>query len=166
LHIEQVSHVFNYDLPQDPEDYVHRIGRTARAGASGMAVSLACERYVYSLEAIEEFIDSKIPHDFPEPELLKIKLKPWSGRHKRRQPPGDRGGRSGERSGGRGRGSRRPSSGGGGSRGGERSEAGAQPAGKVEAASGPISEDQPARRTRRRRRRGGKRAEPSAATPE
>jgi ATP-dependent RNA helicase RhlB len=53
LHIEGVSHVFNYDLPQDPEDYVHRIGRTARAGASGKAVSLACERYVYSLEAIE-----------------------------------------------------------------------------------------------------------------
>jgi ATP-dependent RNA helicase RhlB len=65
LHIEQVSHVINYDLPQDPEDYVHRIGRTARAGASGKAISLACETYVYSLEAIEEFIGHKIPRSLP-----------------------------------------------------------------------------------------------------
>jgi ATP-dependent RNA helicase RhlB len=70
LHIDEVSHVFNYDLPQDPEDYVHRIGRTARAGASGKAISLACERYVYSLEAIEEFIDSKIPHEFADSSML------------------------------------------------------------------------------------------------
>ncbi|HYC53827.1 MAG TPA: DEAD/DEAH box helicase [Candidatus Binatia bacterium] len=70
LHIDAVTHVFNYDLPQDPEDYVHRIGRTARAGASGKALSLACEHYVYSLEAIEEYIGLSIPHKFPEPELL------------------------------------------------------------------------------------------------
>jgi ATP-dependent RNA helicase RhlB len=70
LHIEQVSHVFNYDLPQDPEDYVHRIGRTARAGASGKAISLACETYVYSLEAIEEFIGHKIPASFADETLL------------------------------------------------------------------------------------------------
>ena len=49
LHIPGVTHVFNYDLPQDPEDYVHRIGRTARVGAKGEAVSLACDRFVYSL---------------------------------------------------------------------------------------------------------------------
>ena len=54
LHIEGVTHVINYDLPLDPEDYVHRIGRTARAGASGKAISLACEDYVEGLEAIEE----------------------------------------------------------------------------------------------------------------
>ncbi|MBI5505957.1 MAG: DEAD/DEAH box helicase [Deltaproteobacteria bacterium] len=70
LHIDAVTHVFNYDLPQDPEDYVHRIGRTARAGASGKALSLACEHYVYSLEAIEEFIGIRIPHCFPDAELL------------------------------------------------------------------------------------------------
>lgn len=70
LHIEQVSHVINYDLPQDPEDYVHRIGRTARAGASGKAISLACETYVYSLEAIEEFIGHKIPAEFSDEHLL------------------------------------------------------------------------------------------------
>ena len=61
LHISDVSHVFNYDLPQNAEDYVHRIGRTARAGASGDAVSFACEDYVYSLMDIESFIGYQIP---------------------------------------------------------------------------------------------------------
>lgn len=61
IHVEGVSHVVNYDLPQDAEDYVHRIGRTARAGAAGKAVSLADEEYVYSLEDIEKYIGQKIP---------------------------------------------------------------------------------------------------------
>lgn len=56
LHIPSVSHVFNYDLPQDPEDYVHRIGRTARAGASGHAISFACEDHAFSLMDIEQYI--------------------------------------------------------------------------------------------------------------
>jgi ATP-dependent RNA helicase RhlB len=59
--VEGVTHVINYDLPQDAEDYVHRIGRTARAGASGKAISLACEDYVYSLPDVEEYIKQKIP---------------------------------------------------------------------------------------------------------
>lgn len=61
LHIPDVSHVFNYDLPQDPEDYVHRIGRTARAGAEGDAISFGCEEYVMSLPDIEAYIDRKLP---------------------------------------------------------------------------------------------------------
>lgn len=61
LHIEGVTHVINYDLPQDAQDYVHRIGRTARAGAAGKAISLACEQYVHSLPDIEEYIRQKIP---------------------------------------------------------------------------------------------------------
>jgi ATP-dependent RNA helicase RhlB len=61
LHIADVSHVFNYDLPQDVEDYVHRIGRTARFGASGVAISFICEQYAYSMPDIEEFIEQKIP---------------------------------------------------------------------------------------------------------
>ena len=61
LHIEGVTHVINYDLPHDSEDYVHRIGRTARAGAGGRAISLACEAYVHSLTDIEELIRQKIP---------------------------------------------------------------------------------------------------------
>jgi ATP-dependent RNA helicase RhlB len=66
IHVEGVTHVVNFDLPQDPEDYVHRIGRTGRAGAAGKAVSLACEEYVYSLESIEQYIGQKIPVDWAE----------------------------------------------------------------------------------------------------
>ncbi|MDX2425064.1 MAG: ATP-dependent RNA helicase RhlB [Cycloclasticus sp.] len=61
LHIPAVSHVFNFDLPQDAEDYVHRIGRTARSGASGIAISFACETFAYSLPDIETYIAHKIP---------------------------------------------------------------------------------------------------------
>jgi ATP-dependent RNA helicase RhlB len=68
LHVEDISHVINYDLPLDREDYVHRIGRTARAGRSGRALSLACEDYVYRLEAIEEYLGKKIPVVWPEAE--------------------------------------------------------------------------------------------------
>ncbi|MFP4431673.1 MAG: DEAD/DEAH box helicase [Spirochaetaceae bacterium] len=61
LHVDDLEMVINYDLPEDPENYVHRIGRTARAGRSGKAVAFACERFVYGLEAIESLIDMKIP---------------------------------------------------------------------------------------------------------
>jgi ATP-dependent RNA helicase RhlB len=61
LHIEGVTHVFNFDLPQNAEDYVHRIGRTARAGADGQAISFACEEYVFSLPEIEELLGNEIP---------------------------------------------------------------------------------------------------------
>jgi ATP-dependent RNA helicase RhlB len=61
LHIDDVSHVINYDVPQDAENYVHRIGRTARAGASGKAISLACDEYVEALPAIEAFTGMRIP---------------------------------------------------------------------------------------------------------
>ncbi|HEY2347222.1 MAG TPA: ATP-dependent RNA helicase RhlB [Xanthomonadaceae bacterium] len=70
LHIDGVSHVFNFDLPFDAEDYVHRIGRTARLGAEGDAVSFACERYAQSLPEIEAFIEQKIPTAPVDPELL------------------------------------------------------------------------------------------------
>jgi len=61
LHIAGVSHVYNYDLPSDAEDYVHRIGRTARLGAEGDAISFACERYAVGLPEIEAYIGQKIP---------------------------------------------------------------------------------------------------------
>ena len=61
LHIPDVQYVINYDLPQDSEDYVHRIGRTARAGAAGDAISFGCETYAISLPDIEDFIGHKIP---------------------------------------------------------------------------------------------------------
>ncbi|WP_266159963.1 DEAD/DEAH box helicase [Dyella silvatica] len=70
LHIPAVSHVFNYDLPQDAEDYVHRIGRTARLGAEGDAISFACDLYAMSLPEIETYIGQRIPVASIDPELL------------------------------------------------------------------------------------------------
>ncbi|MFW8591580.1 ATP-dependent RNA helicase RhlB [Glaciecola sp. 2405UD65-10] len=61
IHIDKVTHVFNYDLPDDAEDYVHRIGRTGRAGEKGIAISFACERYAQNLPAIEVYIGHDIP---------------------------------------------------------------------------------------------------------
>ncbi len=95
LHIEAVTHVINYDLPQDSEDYVHRIGRTARAGAGGKAISLACEEYVYSLEAIEEYIGQKIPVEWPPEEwfMHPIPRPPGHARERSGEKPGPQGGR-------------------------------------------------------------------------
>ncbi|ACM20117.1 ATP-dependent RNA helicase RhlB [Geotalea daltonii FRC-32] len=70
LHIDGVSHVINYDLPQDAEDYVHRIGRTARAGAEGKAISLADEDGAFHIEDIHEYIKEKIPVEWAEDELF------------------------------------------------------------------------------------------------
>jgi ATP-dependent RNA helicase RhlB len=61
IHVEDVSHVINYDLPQEAENYIHRIGRTARAGKTGRAISLACDTYVYHLEPLEDMLKYKIP---------------------------------------------------------------------------------------------------------
>jgi len=66
IHVEDISHVINYDLPQDSENYIHRIGRTARAGKAGRALSIACERYVFHLEPLEEMLGYKIPVVWPE----------------------------------------------------------------------------------------------------
>jgi ATP-dependent RNA helicase RhlB len=66
IHVEDISHVINYDLPQDAENYIHRIGRTARAGKTGKAISLACERYVFHLEQVEQMLDYKIPVIWPD----------------------------------------------------------------------------------------------------
>jgi ATP-dependent RNA helicase RhlB len=76
LHVPDVSHIFNFDLPQDAEDYVHRIGRTARAGAAGDAISFGCEEYVQSLPEIEAFIGHKIPVEQISPEQLATALPP------------------------------------------------------------------------------------------
>jgi ATP-dependent RNA helicase RhlB len=101
LHVPDVQYVINYDLPQDAEDYVHRIGRTARAGAAGDAISLGCETYVMSLPDIEAFIGHKIPvvNYNPDdlPELVKPKRRPRKPSNQRGRPGGGRpgGGRSG-----------------------------------------------------------------------
>ena len=84
LHIEGVTHVVNYDLPLDAEDYVHRVGRTARAGASGRAISLACEDYVEGLEPIERYIGFKLPFEMPEDDML---VHPVHHAPRERRPP-------------------------------------------------------------------------------
>ena len=89
LHIPDVSHVINYDLPQDAADYVHRIGRTARLGASGDAISFACEDYAFHLPEIEAYIDLTLPvvnHDPDSLPTLKrpAPRKPSSGHKKSR----------------------------------------------------------------------------------
>ena len=102
LHIPDVSHVFNFDLPQDAEDYVHRIGRTARIGKDGDAVSFACEEFVYSLPEIEQYIGHKIPVE-AVPEGYIQELKP-PVRIKRAPRPHGKGGQQGRRQSDRGRG--------------------------------------------------------------
>ena len=89
LHIPEVSHVFNFDLPQSGEDYVHRIGRTARAGASGSAISFACEDYAHYIMDIEEYIDQKIRKEPVTGELL-VKPKPPIKMERRPRPGGNR----------------------------------------------------------------------------
>jgi ATP-dependent RNA helicase RhlB len=74
LHIDAVTHVFNYDLPQDAEDYIHRIGRTARIGATGIAIALAGEEDAFYLEAIEK-LSGKIPVIWAEEEDFVRKFK-------------------------------------------------------------------------------------------
>jgi ATP-dependent RNA helicase RhlB len=104
LHIPDVTHVINYDLPEDAEDYVHRIGRTARAGASGDAISFACETYAFSLPEIEAYIGSKLPMERVATELL-AEVDPGSRvrverprRDNRRSGKGRPGGRQASRS--------------------------------------------------------------------
>src|SRR5690606_19045023 len=76
LHIDGVKYVYNYDLPFDAEDYVHRIGRTARLGEEGDAISFACERYAMSLPDIEAYIEQKIPTAPVEADLLVARPRP------------------------------------------------------------------------------------------
>ncbi|GLQ72574.1 ATP-dependent RNA helicase RhlB [Vibrio penaeicida] len=86
LHIPQVTHVFNYDLPDDCEDYVHRIGRTGRAGESGHSISFACEEYAINLTAIEDYIEHPIPvSDYDASALLEHLPAPLRLRHKQMQ---------------------------------------------------------------------------------
>jgi ATP-dependent RNA helicase RhlB len=113
LHIPDVTHVVNYDLPEDPEDYVHRIGRTARAGAAGDAIGFVCETYAFCLPDIEAFIGAKIPVEPVDPSLLaevnpRSRLRPdREDRCEARPARGPRGGGAGA-----GRGERRPRAGG------------------------------------------------------
>ena len=139
LHIEAVSHVINWDLPQDPEDYVHRIGRTARAGAAGRAVGLVDEASALNLEGIEKFIGQKIPVEWAEDDLFVAEIRPSA--EERRRYAEERRARLNAR-----RGSDRGGPRGGGS-GRDHGRAAAGPVQHAPSADG--------ERRRRRRRRGG-----------
>jgi ATP-dependent RNA helicase RhlB len=171
LHIPDVSHVFNFDLPNDAEDYVHRIGRTARAGAEGDAISFGCEEYAISLPDIERYIGHQIPRAAIAPEDLALVTPPPPAAWRELAPrhPVRSGGRPG---GGRSTGGRAPNGGGrqGGSRPPQRSagrgpQAPAPTSVAAESAGGTGGEAIPGGPPRRRRRRGGGGRGPSGATP-
>ncbi|MCB1554828.1 MAG: ATP-dependent RNA helicase RhlB [Xanthomonadales bacterium] len=192
LHIDGVSHVFNYDLPFDAEDYVHRIGRTARLGAEGDAISFACEMYAMGLPDIEAYIEQKIPVGQVTAEMMTAlprppRAQPVEGESVReifrevreaKEAEAGRGGRSGSRGGGprsgssrgggRGRGdgegaSRRRR----GSKSGEAPVAAAEPApAQNPPAQQATPTDQPPSARKRRRRRGGRGRNESQANGE
>jgi ATP-dependent RNA helicase RhlB len=135
LHVDDITHVINYDVPQDPEDYIHRIGRTARAGRDGDAITFACEDYAEHLMAIEETLKKKIPVDWPDEALF---LEPKAGMpvYKRKRPTG-------------------PPTRGGSSRGG--SSTGRRPSGGQSRGRGPKPAGKPGSSSGNRRRRPGQR---------
>jgi ATP-dependent RNA helicase RhlB len=142
LHIDGVSHVINYDLPQDSEDYVHRIGRTARAGAEGKAISLADEDGAFHLEGIHEYIKERIPVEWAEDDLfvhnyVRVKKTPREAK----PTAGDRGGRG------------RGTSGSGGSRPKSRNEKPAAPKAPAEATAVSPGEGEEKKKRRRPRRK-------------
>jgi len=135
LHVDDITHVINYDVPQDPEDYIHRIGRTARAGRDGDAITFACEDYAEHLMAIEDTLKKKIPVDWPDDALF---LEPKAGMpvYKRKRPSG-------------------PPTRGGNSRGG--SSTGRRPSGGGGRSGGPKPSGKPGSSSGNRRRRPGQR---------
>jgi ATP-dependent RNA helicase RhlB len=182
LHIPDVSHVFNFDLPNDAEDYVHRIGRTARAGAEGDAISFGCEEYAISLPDIESYIGHQIPRASIEAADLAVVTAPPPAVWRERAPrPGQSRSSGGARPGGGRSGPPSRSGGGGRSSGGPRrgpphggSSQGPRPAAPQQASANPAAStgsdgstsggqtQDPARKRRRRRRGGGG---PAGGTP-
>jgi ATP-dependent RNA helicase RhlB len=101
IHVDSIDHVINYDLPYEPEAYVHRNGRTGRVGMRGRAVSFACEHEAFVLPEIEEYIKERLSCIRPTEEMLKLPhpVNPHvdrppragrSGRGRQRRPPPDR----------------------------------------------------------------------------
>jgi ATP-dependent RNA helicase RhlB len=163
LHIEAVSHVVNWDLPEDAEDYIHRIGRTARAGAGGKALSLVDEVSALRIEAIEKFLGQKIPVEWAEEDLLVAEIPP-TAEERRRYAEERRARMAARRDGERGRGREgRPRD-----RGRERRpDAGpVRPPAPSPPAPGPPSAPDTAGGPRRRRNRGRRRPRPGGPAPQ
>ena len=70
IDVSGISHIINYDLPELSDDYVHRVGRTGRAGVQGRAISFACENSAFELPSIEEYIGHSLTCTTPEEEML------------------------------------------------------------------------------------------------
>ena len=172
LHIPDVSHVFNFDLPNDAEDYVHRIGRTARAGAEGDAISFGCEEYAISLPDIERYIGHQIPRAAIETvDLAAVTAPPPAVWRERAPRPGQSRG-SGRSGGGRSGGPNR--SGGGRSGGGPQRRGPAsrpphssapRPAASPNAGGAAGTGDAPAKNPSRRSRRRGRGGGPAGGAP-
>jgi ATP-dependent RNA helicase RhlB len=132
LHIPEVTHVINFDLPQDAEDYVHRIGRTARLGAAGEAISFACENYAFHLPEIEKYIGYQIPMEQGgEDSLPKLERPAPAPKRARRDGPQQR------------------------SSGGRRSGSGRKPAASPRPERSAEGADKPRRRRRKRKPQSG-----------
>jgi len=167
LHIEAVTHVVNWDLPQDAEDYVHRIGRTARAGAGGKAISLVDESSALALEAIEKFIGQKIAVEWADDDVFMQEIKPTA--EERRRYADERRARlaARDRFGDRDRGRRGGGGGGGRPPGRPHSEPpqASRPPSPAPPLPPPSSEGRSGPRRRRRRRSGGRGPRPEGSPP-
>ncbi|MBW0146557.1 DEAD/DEAH box helicase [Marinobacter arenosus] len=95
IHVNGVTHVFNYNLPDNAEDYVHRIGRTGRAGKHGVSVSFAGEDDSFALPAIEAYISQKLKTAVPDEALTVAMENPPITRKRGRRPQGGRPGSGG-----------------------------------------------------------------------
>ncbi len=112
IHIDGISHVVNYTLPEESEDYVHRIGRTGRAGATGTSISFACEDDSFLLPNIEELLERKLDCEQPPEQLLRALPEELEAKLRQASRRPNRSGRSGARSGGHRSGGQRRHSGG------------------------------------------------------
>ncbi|NOU35275.1 MAG: DEAD/DEAH box helicase [Kiritimatiellaceae bacterium] len=97
IHVDDITHVINFNIPAQPDDYVHRIGRTGRAGKKGISVTFACEKESFELPAIEELLGKRLPCIQPEPEMLILPAPVRKAPHRESRPPARDGGRSGGR---------------------------------------------------------------------
>jgi len=95
IHVDDITHVVNFNIPAQPDDYVHRIGRTGRAGKKGISVTFACEKESFELPAIEELLGKRLPCIQPEPGMLELPPPVRKAPYRESRPPqgGGRGGR-------------------------------------------------------------------------
>jgi len=87
IHVDDITHVVNFNIPSQADDYVHRIGRTGRAGKKGISVTFACEKESFELPAIEELLGKRLPCIQPEPDMLVLPPPVRKAPHRESRPP-------------------------------------------------------------------------------